>query len=413
MYIYIYICKFVYFGIKFFIFYTLFLNDIKIGFFIKSLILEVDFINTKDEKIDKIVTKIKLTKLIHGSLSIPILLYKIGKNIKNTPWIKYIYKLTSLNVLEFFLRIKISSYFLSKVRIYINNIGAKNNSAIDVQLSLGISKYLSVKLSIVNNKNNIKLIIKLFLILNSKLNLFIPIPITINIIPQEKLLNISPNNKKYIKNARACMKRGKALEILVHPKTYKKIVSEEVEKDISKKEVQDNIRRYLKSVLNRKPDIYNGYKSLDLEKVENIISYIASKVKNLTITSLNKYLWYIDMLSFNKRAVAITGLTYQNQKFGPTIVYKKYDELSLLDDKYQREDIETENGNTTKIISNNNFNLDKISSSEKEIIDTIIKLLKNKNVTDISEMSHREDGWKKTKRFEQISFEYAMNLKLI
>ena len=196
-------------------------------------------------------------------------------------------------------------------------------------------------------------------------------------------------------------------------KTYKKIVSEGQEENISKKRVQENIRRYLKEVLNRKPDIYNGYKSLDLEKVENIISYIASKVKNLTITSLNKYLWYIDMLSFNKRSVAITGLTYQNQKFGPTIVYKKYDELSLLDDKYQREDIETENGNTTKIISNNNFNLDKISSSEKEIIDTIIKLLKNKNVTDISEMSHREDGWKKTKRFEQISFEYAMNLKLI
>lgn len=196
-------------------------------------------------------------------------------------------------------------------------------------------------------------------------------------------------------------------------KTYKKIVSEGQEENISKKGVQENIRRYLKEVLNRKPDIYNGYKSLDLEKVENIISYIASKVKNLTITSLNKYLWYIDMLSFNKRAVAITGLTYQNQKFGPTIVYKKYDELSLLDDKYQREDIETENGNTTKIISNDNFNLDKISSSEKEIIDTIIKLLKNKNVTDISEMSHKEDGWKKTKRFEQISFEYAMNLKLI
>lgn len=196
-------------------------------------------------------------------------------------------------------------------------------------------------------------------------------------------------------------------------KTYKKIVSEGQEENISKKRVQENIRRYLKEVLNRKPDIYNGYKSLDLEKVENIISYIASKVKNLTITSLNKYLWYIDMLSFNKRSVAITGLTYQNQKFGPTIVYKKYDELSLLGDKYQREDIETENGNTTKIISNENFNLDKINDSEKEIIDTIIKLLKNKKVTDISKMSHREDGWKKTKRLEKISFEYAMNLNII
>ena len=216
------------------------------------------------------------------------------------------------------------------------------------------------------------------------------------------------NDDKFIEKVKESYEKNN-----INEKTYNKIISEEVEKDISKKEVQDNIRRYLKSVLNRKPDIYNGYKSLDLEKVENIISYIASKVRNLTITSLNKYLWYIDMLSFNERTVAITGLTYQNQRFGPTIVYKKYDELSLLDDKYTREDIETENGNTTKIVSNNNFNFDKISSSEKEIIDTIIKLLKNKNVTDISEMSHREDGWKKTKRFEQISFEYAVNLKLI
>ena len=216
------------------------------------------------------------------------------------------------------------------------------------------------------------------------------------------------NEDKFIEKVKEAYENNNITE-----KTYKKIVAEGQEENIGKKRVQENIRRYLKEVLNRKPDIYNGYKSLDLEKIENIISYIASKVKNLTITSLNKYLWYIDMLSFNKRAVAITGLTYQNQKFGPTIVYKKYDELSLLDDKYQREDIETENGNTTKIISNENFNLDKINDSEKEIIDTIIKLLKNKKVTDISEMSHREDGWKKTKRLEKISFEYAMNLNII
>lgn len=198
----------------------------------------------------------------------------------------------------------------------------------------------------------------------------------------------------------------------ISEKTYNKILSEKTEKYISKKEIQDNMRNYLNLVLDRKPDIYNGYKSLDLEKVENIISYIASKVKNLTITSLNKYLWYIDMLSFNKRTVAITGLTYQNQKFGPTIIYKKYDELSFLDDKYKREDIETETGNTTKIISNGNFDLDKISSIEKDIIDSVIKLLKNRNVSEISEMSHKENGWKKTKRFEKISFEYAIDLKL-
>ena len=199
----------------------------------------------------------------------------------------------------------------------------------------------------------------------------------------------------------------------ISEKTYKKIVSNDVEKAISKKEVQDNIRKYLNVELNRDPDIYNGYRSLDLDKIENIISYIASKVKNLTITSLNKYLWYIDMFSFNQRSVAITGLTYQNQKFGPTIINKRYDEISLLDDKYQRENFETINGNVTEIISKDNFDLNKISDSEKKIIDSVIKLLKNKKVTEISEMSHKEDGWRKTERLEQISFEYAMNLKLI
>lgn len=216
------------------------------------------------------------------------------------------------------------------------------------------------------------------------------------------------NEIEFVNRVKAAYEKNEISE-----KTYKKIVSNDVEKAISKKEVQDNIRKYLNVELNRDPDIYNGYKSLDLEKIENIISYIASKVKNLTITSLNKYLWYIDMLSFNQRSVAITGLTYQNQKFGPTIINKRYDEISLLDDKYQREDFETINGNVTEIISKDNFDLNKISDSEKKIIDSVIKLLKNKKVTEISEMSHKEDGWRKTDRLEQISFEYAMNLKLI
>lgn len=216
------------------------------------------------------------------------------------------------------------------------------------------------------------------------------------------------NNDKFIEKVKEAYKNNN-----INEKTYEKIVSKELNNNITKKEVQDNIRKYLKFVLNRKPDIYNGYKTLDIEKIENIISYIASKVKNLTITSLNKYLWYIDMLSFNQRSIAITGLTYQNQKFGPTIVDKKYDEISLLDEKYTREDIETENGNTTKIISNGNYNLDKISDTERKIIDTIIKILKNKSVTDISELSHKEEGWRKTKRFERISFEYAMKLNIV
>ena len=116
------------------------------------------------------------------------------------------------------------------------------------------------------------------------------------------------------------------------------------------------------------------------------------------------------MLSFNKRAISITGLTYQKQQYGPTIMDGLYEEISLLDDLYERKDIETTNGNITNILSKGNFNLSLINEKEKEIIDTIIETLKNKKVNEISTLSHKEEGWKKTKNLDRISFEYKFNL---
>ena len=215
------------------------------------------------------------------------------------------------------------------------------------------------------------------------------------------------NENKFIEKVKEAFDNGNISE-----KTYEKIVSTDIEKDLLKNDIQEMYRKVINSSLKAKPNIYNGYKEFDLELVENIISYISSKVNNLTITSLNKYLWFIDALSFNQRGVAITGLTYQNQQYGPTILDQRYKEISLLDDKYIRNDYEEENVTKTIITSNKNFDLSKLKDSEIKIINEVIKLLKNKNVADISELSHQEEGWKKTKKFDEISFEYAMKLNL-
>ena len=199
----------------------------------------------------------------------------------------------------------------------------------------------------------------------------------------------------------------------INQKTYEKIVKVTTSNEQIKNDIQDLYRQMINNKLSRKPDIYNGYKTFDLKVVENIISYIASKVDNLTITSLNKYLWFIDILSFNKRGIAITGLTYQHQQYGPTIIEQKYKEISLLDEKFIRTDYEDENGTRTIIKSNNNYDLSSLNSNEIEIINKVIKFLKNKNVNVISELSHNEEGWKKTKQFENISFEYAMKLNFL
>lgn len=216
------------------------------------------------------------------------------------------------------------------------------------------------------------------------------------------------NDNEFIKKAEEAYKNS-----CISKKTYEKIEKKEVEKDAGDEQIQEFYRKFLNSTLKRTPDIYNGYKSLDLELVENIISYIASKVKNLTITSMNKYLWFIDILSFNQNGVAITGLTYQNQKFGPTIIDQRYKEISSLEDKFVRNDYEEDDATRTSIVSNKNYDLSKLNSNELKIINTIIRLLKDKNVTEISNLSHKEEGWKKTKKFEKISFEYAIKLNIV
>lgn len=235
----------------------------------------------------------------------------------------------------------------------------------------------------------------------------------------ENGFNIQKSQSDYIKilidNEDEFLKKVKNSynENRITEKTYNKIIySKSKSTNEIYAEYKENIRKFINIVLTRKPDIYNGNKEFDLDKLENIISYIASKVNNLTITSLNKYLWFIDMLSFNLFNKSITGLTYQKQKYGPVIKEKIYNEITLLDDKYIKEDTMVNESIISNIKSKNNYDLKKIGLKEKHIIDEIIEIFNNKKVSEISELSHKENAWLKTRLLDNISFEYASNLNI-
>ena len=188
---------------------------------------------------------------------------------------------------------------------------------------------------------------------------------------------------------------------------------EKINTNINYEDKNQKLKMYIENNLKSRPNIYNGFKTLNLERLQNLISYLASKV-NLYLTSLNKYLWYIDMISYNKRAIAITGLTYIHEQYGPVIYDRKYEEISKLDEKYKREDTENRDGSIqSRIISNENYDITLFSESEMEIINEVVELLKDKPVKEISRLSHKEEGWKKTERFEIISFEYANNMAIL
>ena len=189
-----------------------------------------------------------------------------------------------------------------------------------------------------------------------------------------------------------------------------------IENIINNKNIHDNnydLKKYIENNLKIAPNIFNGFKILDLEKLQNLISYIASKT-TLYLTSLNKYLWFIDMISYHERAVSITGLTYVHERYGPVIINRKYEEISKIDEKYKREDKEKSDGSIQSIItSNGNFDLSLFTDKEINIINNVLDLLNYKSVKEISDLSHKEIGWKKTKRLERISFEYANDLEIL
>lgn len=208
---------------------------------------------------------------------------------------------------------------------------------------------------------------------------------------------------------------NKAKEAFIAHRISQKTFSK-IENIINEQYDYDNnyeLKKYIESELKTSPNIFNGFKVLDLEKLQNLISYIASKTK-LYLTSLNKYLWFIDMISYNKRAVPITGLTYVHEQYGPVIINRKYEEISKLDEKYKREDKENNDGSIQSVItSNENYDLSSFTKEEIKIIDYVINMLSNKTVKGISNLSHKESGWKDTDRYEKISFEYADNLNIL
>ena len=75
---------------------------------------------------------------------------------------------------------------------------------------------------------------------------------------------------------------------------------------------------------------YNGYKTLDIEKLSNVIGYFAQFVGNLYKVKLMKLLWYTDAIFFGRHGKSMTGLVYKHMPLGALPI--AYDEIIHLAD---------------------------------------------------------------------------------
>lgn len=184
----------------------------------------------------------------------------------------------------------------------------------------------------------------------------------------------------------------------------KKAIKERIkdyELELKKKELEYQYALY------EEPSEYNGYKKVDLSKVESIIKYLLNNNKYLYKVKAAKLLWYIDMLSYKNNRKSMSGMIYQKMPLGA--YPKAFDELLYLL-RIKQEEILFDNGVGHRLYYDGDV-IDNLSNKEKEIIDEVNEKFKYFNTKQIVDYMHKEKAFIKTKFNEDMSYEYANEIE--
>ena len=183
----------------------------------------------------------------------------------------------------------------------------------------------------------------------------------------------------------------------------KRIVVQDAEEYFNKKELMSKYVNF------ENKNTMNGFKNIDIPKLEAVINYIANKNKKLYKVKLMKLLWYIDMLYYKKYGKSLTGLVYIHQKLGALPV--GFEELMKLKSIDVKEEVKDES-TIYHILPNNDYKVEKLSKQEKDVIDTIINKFKDFNTNQIVEYMHNEKVYKETNQTQVIDYSYAKNMNI-
>jgi putative zinc finger/helix-turn-helix YgiT family protein len=152
-----------------------------------------------------------------------------------------------------------------------------------------------------------------------------------------------------------------------------------------------------------------GGVELDLDKVVEIINYLALQVVALHKVKLMKMLWYSDELNFKRHGKAITGLVYEAWPKGALPV--GHDQIILLENVCF-ETVEYGENVGYKFKPIQGFEGKYLTDQEIETMDEIVKQLGKLNTDEIVDRMHDEEAYKQTPIYSIINYSFASKLSL-
>ncbi len=164
------------------------------------------------------------------------------------------------------------------------------------------------------------------------------------------------------------------------------------------------------------PSDLNGNKTLDLDKVEQMLRFFSQFGRNLLKVKLMKLLWYSDVYHYKEYGVSISGLVYEHLPYGAVPI--GYNEiLDAFNNSIQiREEYLGCKDNGEEMIAIRIINLKKIDKTKLEpseiaSLELVNRKFKGLGSTAISKIMHEEEAYKNTNYSNLIPFKWAERLK--
>ena len=175
--------------------------------------------------------------------------------------------------------------------------------------------------------------------------------------------------------------------------------------------IQESWSSWRKSTQGLEVNESNGFRIFNLEKVAHALEYL--KGLDLFKTKANKFLFYLDFLSFQKQGSSMFGLSYKAITHGPVPV----DYENLYNQLYFKDYIDLQElpnmDFTQKIVPKISFERAFFSDVEYEILNSVNKRFSGLLTKSIVDISHEESAWLDNHKDRNvISYKkYAFDLK--
>lgn len=199
-----------------------------------------------------------------------------------------------------------------------------------------------------------------------------------------------------------------------HPRGLTQKDEDAISRAISDRQSKETRYEYhLISLVDTIPSVANefsGGTAFDADAFREVLVLLASEVRDLYKTKLNKALFYLDFSAFRDLGKGITGLRYARADFGPVPDGYEAWMPAFVDGEslsYQ----ERENGGQV-VVALRDARMGGFSKMERVQIAKVVAFVNGfQSVGALSEYSHGEDAWKYVRSGHLISYDFAKTLK--